>query len=87
MENTTRGSNGKVGQSSAGDRVKARFTKENSKLSLKDFVRTLVKLGEKDAKDWMDNKSGLGEVSRSEKNKTRVHLEKAMTKASKSKKK
>lgn len=86
-EENARGNRGEVGESSAGDRVKARHSTEGKGQSLKAFARTLVKAGDQDAKDWFENKTGAGELSRSEKNSTRVHLEKAATKMSRSKKK
>jgi hypothetical protein len=87
MSENTRGNRGNVGESSCGDRIKARHSTEGKGLSLKAFARTLVKSGDQDAKDWFDSKAGAANVSRSEKNKTRIHLEKSATKMSRSKKK
>lgn len=87
MENNTRGSRGEVGKSTAGDRVKARYAKSGKNVSLKQFARGLVKTGDQDATDWFASKAGALNLSRSDKNKTRVALEKSMTKAAKAKKK
>jgi hypothetical protein len=84
MENNTRG---EVGKSTAGNRVKARYSKSGKHVSLKQFARGLVKAGDQDATDWFAAKAGALDLSRSDKNKTRVALEKSMTKAAKSKKK
>lgn len=69
-------------------RIKALHAKEKSKLSLKQFARTLEKAGNKLAQDWFNNKRGMLNEQRSEKNRARVSLEKSATKlARRSKKK
>lgn len=86
-EENAHGNRGEVGESSAGDRIKARCATEGKGQSLKAFARTLVKAGDQDAKDWFEAKTGAGELSKSEKNKTRISLEHSATKMSRSKKK
>lgn len=76
---------GKVGESSAGNRIKARHSAEGKGKSLKVFARLLVQSGDQDAKDWFDSKTGVGNISRLEKNKTRISLEKSAKKMSKKK--
>ena len=87
MANENRGSNGQVGESSAGDRVKARHRKEGSGKSLKQFARDLVNKGDQDATDWFAAKAGALELSRSDKTKARITLEKSASKLAKSAKK
>lgn len=56
------------------------------KVSLKKFARELLKSGNQVAKDWFAHKRGSLNASRSEKNQSRISLEKQATKAAKRKK-
>ena len=56
------------------------------KVSLKKFARELLKSGNQVAKDWFAHKRGSLNAQRSEKNQSRVSLEKQATKAAKRKK-
>ena len=54
--------------------------------SLKRYAKQLASAGNQVAKDWFANKDGLLNEERSDKNKTRISLEKAATKQAKRKK-
>lgn len=87
MSNENRGSNGVLGKSTAGDRVKARHTKSGKHVSLKQFARGLVKAGDQDATDWLAAKAGALNLSQSDKNKQLTAAVKAATKMSRTKSK
>jgi hypothetical protein len=82
-----RGSRGDfVGTASAGQTVKQLHQAANSHLSLKRFVRQLLSEGgdnAKVAKEWVLNKRGACNQKRSEKNISRIALEKIATKNAK----
>jgi hypothetical protein len=92
-----RGDRGELGKGTAGGRIKALwhsecFTKKDLGLtkiagtpSLKAFARAKSKEGNQDAKDWFECKAGALNESRSDKNKTRVSLEKQASKAARKK--
>jgi len=67
--------------------IKSLHAKNGSGLSLKEFVRRLVREGNDLAQNWLDNKAGVCNASRSESNKTRVAAERAATKSAKRKSK
>jgi hypothetical protein len=54
--------------------------------SLKRYARDLAKSGNQTAKDWFDHKAGSLNEERSEKNRTRISLEKTASKAARRKK-
>lgn len=56
------------------------------KVSLKKFARELLKAGDPVAKEWFANKAGARNEKRSEKNQSRVSLEKQASKAARRKK-
>lgn len=70
-----------VGQGSAGDSVKRRWQKEGKGTSLKAFARKLASDGDQLAKDWFDCKNGALNAERSDKNRARVEIESAATRA------
>jgi hypothetical protein len=87
-ESVTPRSSHVVGESTAGDRVKkAHAAKGKTKGPLKRFARELAKSGDVDAKQWLANKLGANEKSRSENSIKRIALEKQATKASRKGKK
>lgn len=71
-----------VGKSSAGDRLKHRWSKASSGKSLKAFVRALVASGDEDAKEWLFNKQGGLALGRSDKSKARIAIESQATRLS-----
>lgn len=97
QEEKARGNRGEVGKGTAGSRIKTLwhsecFTKKELGLvqiagtpSLKAFARAKAKEGNQDAKDWFDCKAGALNESRSDKNKTRIALEKQASKAARRK--
>lgn len=68
-----------VGKSSAGDRLKRRWSNGSSGKSLKAFVRDLAASGDEDAKEWLFNKQGGLELGRSDKSKARIAIESQAT--------
>lgn len=54
--------------------------------SLKQFARQLLKAGDAVAKEWFANKRGAKNEKRSDKNQTRINLEKIASKAARRKK-
>lgn len=61
--------------------------KKSNYPSLKQFARELASEGDALAKDWLDHKSGSLNEERSDKNKSRISLEKQATKSARKKKK
>ncbi len=92
-----RGDRGEVGKGTAGSRLKSLwhsecFTKKELGLvqiagspSLKAFARAKAKEGNQDAKDWFECKAGALNETRSDKNKSRIALEKQASKAARKK--
>lgn len=62
------------------------FVRNHGAPSLKRFARELAKSGNQTAKDWFAHKTGSLNEERSEKNRTRISLEKQATKTAKRKK-
>ncbi len=93
----SRGDRGELGKGTAGSRLKSLwhsecFTKKELGLvqiagtpSLKAFARAKAKEGNQDAKDWFECKAGALNESRSDKNKSRIALEKQASKAARKK--
>lgn len=52
-------SDNKVGNSTAGQKLKNKWRKEGRGFSLKKFARKLVAEGDALAQEWFDNKKGL----------------------------
>ncbi len=67
--------------------LKSRFAKDGAGMSLKQFARMLATKGDQMAIDWFANKRGACNSARSDKNKSRVALERAATKSAKRSKK
>ncbi len=61
------------------------YVRNHGAPSLKRFARELAKSGNQVAKDWFANKSGAKNAERSEKNRSRVALEKQASKAARRK--
>lgn len=87
-----------VGKSTAGDRLKRQHRKlvkqENYSYSLKHYAETLIQLGDKekndagkDAKDWLEAKTGALDLKRDKKTVDRITAEKIAKKATRGKKK
>lgn len=60
---------------SASKLIKSRFAKEGEGGSLKEFARRLAKGGDVAAETWFDNKHGICNQERTEKNKSRIAAE------------
>lgn len=82
-----RGSKGEVGKASAGDTMKQLHRATGRGLSLKVFVRDLVKAGNETAKAWFANKKGAANQARSDKNAAAAKVAADATKAAKRKQK
>ena len=82
-----RGGRGEVGTASAGDKMKQRHRAEGRGLSLKVFARKLAKGGDETAEQWLANKLGAANQSRSDKNIAAASATATATKAAKRKKK
>lgn len=75
--------NREIGTATAGKAIKHLWYKEGKGLSLKAFARKLVAEDNQTAKDWFEHKEGALNLSRSDKNRARVDVEKAATKSAK----